>query len=233
MLIAYLPAAIFVGVAALIPDQITNESTPSRSTPTTSATISAAILLFVAVVGPEVLCTDRKNGMLGVYLASPLTRETYLLAKVLAVLPVLALVTIGPQLLLLIGRTLVDAGPDSVGDFLVLLVRAIVAGAVVSVLYTAISLAAASLTDRRRWRRPASSSLLLVSSARHQRARRECWHDHRIYLAQPVPAPVRARAADLRRASATSRRSRPQRCVAATSRGWRRRPPSSCGGTGS
>jgi ABC-2 type transport system permease protein len=182
VLIAYLPAAIFVGIAAIIPDQIRNEIDAIPEYADYFGTISAAILLFVAVVGPEVLCTDRKNGMLGVYLASPLTRETYLLAKVLAVLPVLGLVTIGPQLLLLIGRTLVDAGPGSVGDFVLLLVRAIVAGTVVSVLYTSISLAAASLTDRRAVASAGVILLLLVSSAVTSALVDGAGGDRRLYL---------------------------------------------------
>ena len=164
VLIAYVPAAIFVGVAAIIPDTITSRVDAIPKYADYFGSISAAILLFVAIVGPEVLCSDRKNGMLGMYLASPLTRETYLLAKVLAVVPVLALVTIGPQLLLLIGRTLVDSGPDSPGDFILLLVRAIVSGIIVSALYTAISLAAASLTDRRAVASAGVILMLLVSS---------------------------------------------------------------------
>jgi ABC-2 type transport system permease protein len=164
VLIAYVPAAVFVGIAAIIPDQITDRVDAIPNYADYFGSVSAAILLFVAIVGPEVLCADRKNGMLGMYLASPLTRETYLLAKVLAVVPVLAMVTIGPQLLLLIGRTLVDAGPDSVGEFLLLFVRALASGIVVSALYTAISLAAASLTDRRAVASAGVILLLLVSS---------------------------------------------------------------------
>jgi ABC-2 type transport system permease protein len=182
VLIAYLPAAVFVGIAALIPDRITEQVDAIPKYADYFGTISAAILLFVAVVGPEVLCSDRKNGMLGMYLASPLTRETYLLAKVIAVLPVLALVTIGPQLLLLIGRTLVDAGPDSVGGFLVLLLRAIAGGFVVSALYTAISLAAASLTDRRAVATAGVILFLLVSSAVTSALVENADVDRRIYL---------------------------------------------------
>lgn len=163
VLIAYLPAAVFVGVAALIPKQVTDQVDAIPDYAEYFGTITAAILLFVAVVGPEVLCTDRKNGMLGMYLASPLTRETYLLAKVLAVIPVLGLVTVGPQLLLLVGRSLVDAGPENVGDFLLLLLRALVSGLLVSTIYTAISLAAASLTDRRAVASAGVILLLLVS----------------------------------------------------------------------
>ena len=40
-----------------------------------------AVLVFVAFVAPEVLCPDRRTGMLGLYLASPLTRDTYLVGK--------------------------------------------------------------------------------------------------------------------------------------------------------
>src|SRR4029079_7644811 len=81
-----------------------------------------AILIFVAFVAPEVLCTDRRNGMLGLYLASPLNRNTYLIAKALAVTGILALVTVGPPLLYLIGLTLNDRGPSGFGGFLGILV---------------------------------------------------------------------------------------------------------------
>jgi ABC-2 type transport system permease protein len=189
VLIAYLPAAIFVGIAALIPDQITSTVDAIPRYSDYFGTISAAILLFVAVVGPEVLCTDRKNGMLGMYLASPLNRETYLLAKVLAVVPVLALVTIGPQVLLLVGRTLVDAGPDNIGGFLALLLRAIASGLVVSAMYTGVSLAASSLTDRRAVATAGVILFLLVSSGVTGALVNNADVDHRAYLLAPAFVP--------------------------------------------
>jgi len=149
VVISYLPAAVFVGVAALIPEEITNEVDAIPTYHDYYGFISAAIILFVAIVGPEVLCSDRRHGMLGLYLASPLTRETYLASKVLGLLPVLGLVTLGPPLLLLVGRVFVDAGPDTVGDFFVLLVRAVGGAVAVTSVFLAVSLAAASLTDRR------------------------------------------------------------------------------------
>ena len=147
--ISYLPAAVFVGIAALIPDEVTREVDAIPTYHEYYFFVSAAIVLFVAIVGPEVLCSDRRHGMLGLYLASPLTRETYLLSKVLGLLPVLGLVTLGPPLLLLIGRTMVDAGPADVGDFLLLVIRAVASAIVVTAIYLAVSMAAASLTDRR------------------------------------------------------------------------------------
>ena len=162
--IAYLPATVFVGIAALFPDELLD---PDAVIPTYGdyyGFITAAIVVFVALVGPEVLCPDRRDGMLGLYLASPLTRDTYLLAKALAVVPVLAIVTVGPPLLLLVGRTFADAGPESVGDFATTLVRIVASGLAISAAYTAISLAAASLTDRRAVASAGVILLLLVSS---------------------------------------------------------------------
>ena len=181
-LITYVPAAVFVGFAAIVPDEITERVDVIPDYADYFGNITAAILLFVAIVGPEVLCADRKNGMLGLYLASPLTRDTYLLAKVLAVAPVLAIVTLGPQLLLLIGRTLVDAGPASFGDFLLLLLRAVVSGIVVSAMYTAIALAAASLTDRRAVASAGVILLMLASSGVTSALVEQADGDRRLYL---------------------------------------------------
>ncbi|MCU1379756.1 MAG: hypothetical protein JWN29_2739 [Acidimicrobiales bacterium] len=149
VLIAYLPAAVFVGIAALIPARVRDQVDLIPTYSEYYGFITAAIVLFVALVGPEVLCSDRRNGMLGLYLASPLDRRTYLLAKVLAVVPVLALVTLGPPLLQLVGLTLADAGPGSAGAFLLVFLRIGLAAVVISAAFTALSLAAASLTDRR------------------------------------------------------------------------------------
>jgi ABC-2 type transport system permease protein len=157
--IAYLPAAVFVGVAALLPDRIVDDAEVLPNYPDYYGFISAAIVVFVALVGPEVLCPDRRNGLLGLYLASPLTRSTYLFAKVLAVVPVLAIVTIGPPLLLLVGLTFADAGPSGPLDFLTILGRVVLGGFAISAAYTAVSLAAASLTDRRA---VASAGVILV-----------------------------------------------------------------------
>jgi len=157
--IAYVPALVFVGIAALLPDQLVDDTGILPTYAGYYGFITAAIVLFVALVGPEVLCPDRRHRMLGLYLASPLTRDTYLLAKVLAVVPVLALVTLGPPLLLLVGLTFAGAGPDGVGDFLLTLARIALGGLVISAAYTAVSLAAASLTDRRP---VASAGVILV-----------------------------------------------------------------------
>ena len=148
VLIAYLPAIVFVGVVALFPV----EDVPTDFLPTYGdyyGFVIAAIMLFVAFVAPEVLCTDRRTGMLGVYLSSPLDRDTYLLGKAIAIAAALSLVCLGPPMLLLLANVLQSQGPDGIGDILLAFVRVLTAGAVLTVFYTGLTMGVASLTDRK------------------------------------------------------------------------------------
>ncbi len=105
-------------------------------------------MVFAAFAAPEVLCTDRRSGMLGLYLASPLDRDTYLVAKAAAVGVVLSLVTLGPPLFMLVARTVAGVGPDGFTAFLGVLWRVVVGGVLVAALPGALSLAIASTTTR-------------------------------------------------------------------------------------
>lgn len=147
VLMAFTPAAVFLGVAALLPSEFEGEILPTYAG--YYGFITAALFLFASFVAPELLCGDQRTGMLGVYLASPLDRRTYLLGKSIAVFAILALVTIGPPLLLLIGLSLVDAGPDGWIDGLRLAYRIILSGSVMSMFFAAISMAVSATTDRR------------------------------------------------------------------------------------
>ena len=147
--LAYLPAIAFIGILALIP---TDADQARDLAPTYSqyyGFVTAAIVLFIVFSAPEALCPDRRNRSMSLYLASPLTRDTYLLAKALAVFTVLCLVTIGPLLLLLIGYVLQTNGPDGPLGVLAQLARILGAGVSVAAFGTAFALALASLTDRK------------------------------------------------------------------------------------
>lgn len=152
VLIAYLPAIAFIGILALLPKDVNQGRGPGSLVPTYYqyyGFVSAAIIVFVVFSAPEALCPDRRNRTLSVYLASPLSRESYLLAKALAVATVVLFVTLGPLLLLLIGYVLQSHGPDGPLGVLRVLGRIVGAGVAVAVFYTAFSLAVASRTDRR------------------------------------------------------------------------------------
>ncbi|MCP5026011.1 MAG: ABC transporter permease [Actinomycetia bacterium] len=146
--IAYLPAAAFVGIAALFPvDLIGDDILPSYGD--YYGFVTLAIILFSAFVAPEMLCPDRRTGLLGIYLASSLTRNTYVVAKLVAVALTLLVVTTGPLLLLLVSYTFEDVGPDSIGAWLKTLVQILAGGLAIASLHGALSLAISSFTDRK------------------------------------------------------------------------------------
>lgn len=148
VLIAYLPAVVFVGVVALFPlEEVPYDFVPSYGD--YYGYIIAAIMVFVALVAPEVLCTDRRTGMLGVYLASPLNRDTYLLAKTAAIAATVALVCLGPPVLVLVANVLQSQGPEGIGDILTTALRVIGAGVALTLLYSGVTMGVASLTDRK------------------------------------------------------------------------------------
>lgn len=127
MLIAYLPAVVFVGVIALFPvKDIPKDFLPSYGD--YYGFVIAAIMVFASLVAPEVLCTDRRSGMLGVYLSSPLDQTTYLVAKAAAIAAVISLVCLGPPLLVLVANLLQSQGPTGFGDIVTTLARVIGAG---------------------------------------------------------------------------------------------------------
>ena len=103
--------------------------------------------------------------MLGLYLASPLTRDTYLAAKAVAVMAVLGLVTLGPPLFLLLARTIAGTGPEGPGETFELLWKIVLAGVVIAALQAALSLAVASTTTRRAAASAAIILILIGSSA--------------------------------------------------------------------
>ncbi|WP_421118938.1 hypothetical protein ACE2AJ_16460 [Aquihabitans daechungensis] len=155
---AYLPAIVFVGVLALFP----RADTADILLPTYGdyyTFIISAIMVFVALVAPEVLCTDRRTGMLGVYLAAPLDRDSYLFAKALSIGAVLSIVCLGPPLLMLVANVLQSTGPEGIGEILDTTWRVLVTGLVETLLFTGITMGITSLTDRKAI---ASASIILL-----------------------------------------------------------------------
>ena len=142
--IAFLPAVVFLGAAALLPSQLSQVVLPTPAD--FYGSILVAVILFTALAGPQTLCPDRRHRTLGLYLASPLDRTTYLLANLAALVAVLLVVTLGPPLLVQVGFALLGVpGPA----LLLTLVRVVASAGVLSVLFGVVGLAGASVTDRR------------------------------------------------------------------------------------
>ncbi len=164
IVIAFLPAIIFIGIAALFPvDLFEGEIIPPFYELAQSSWLS--IILFSAMVVPEALVRDRRDGMYALYLSTPLTRATYLLGKIGAVLGTLAIVTAGPALLMLLGFTFEGAGPEGFVNWTKTAAQIVLGGVGITVVFAAVSLAAASLTDRRAFASVAVILVLLGSPA--------------------------------------------------------------------
>ncbi len=146
IIMAYLPAAAMIGLAALLP---TGTEGLLPDYPDYYGFVSATIYLLAGITVPAILCPDRRDGMLGLYLASPLTRPQYLLGKAMAMIAMILTVTLGPTLLLLIAYTLQDLGPGTVGDWLLALWRIVVSAFVMGLPMVALAAAISSITDRR------------------------------------------------------------------------------------
>lgn len=146
--VSFLPAIVLVGMAGLF----RGGAEFGLDLPTYSdyfGSISLAVILLTSLVAPEVFGNDQRNGMLGIYLASPLTRTGYLASKTAGVAAILATITAGPQLLLLVANTIQGVGPDGVGDWLLVFLRIVASGVVVSALLTALSVAVTVATNNK------------------------------------------------------------------------------------
>lgn len=150
VLIAFVPAMVFVGMAAFLPQSTIIEDQLLPSYADYYGFIQfTSIFLFTSFVAPEAICTDRRTGMLALYLASPLDRTTYIVSKVAAVMAVLLTITLLPLLFLLVAYTLAGTGPDGVGEFLELVIRITGSGLLVAAYFAALSSAVSSMTPRR------------------------------------------------------------------------------------
>ena len=162
--LAYVPAIVYAGLAAILPASFFLDQQILPTYAEYYFFITAAIVVFTAFVAPEVLCTDRRTGMLGLYLASPLTRLTYLLSKAAAVMGTLAIVTLGPPLFLLIAYVLEGSGPDGPADVALFVLRIVAAGALLSAFFGSLSMAVSSITDRKAAASAAIVIVLLLSA---------------------------------------------------------------------
>jgi ABC-2 type transport system permease protein len=162
LVIAYLPAVAFIGAIALVPSRRLGSFVPDPGE--YYAFVTAALMLFATLAAPEALCPDKRSHFLGLYLASPLTRTTYLAAKAAAVAGAVLLVTVGPPLLLLAGEAIQNEGPRGFGGFMTMLSQTILAGGALAIMFTALALVIPSLTDRRAFA-SAGGVLVLIGSA--------------------------------------------------------------------
>jgi len=112
----------------------------------------ASILLFVfaAVVAPELLCRDRREGTINLYLVRPVTGSDYISARWAAFLTVVLAAAWLPQIILLLGLAMGDPAPIAyLRDNWLDLPRFLTAGLALAAYTTTLALLTASFTTRR------------------------------------------------------------------------------------
>ncbi len=145
--IAYVPALVFMGLAVLLPAEIADELVADYAS--YFGLLSIAVILFTAFVVPEVLSTDRTSGLFGMYMASPLNRGHYLVAKFGSLVSLMFLVTLFPVLFLLVGYMVNDIGPDGLIDTIEVVGKIMLSGLIMSVFFALLGMAASTLTTRK------------------------------------------------------------------------------------
>jgi ABC-2 type transport system permease protein len=112
----------------------------------------ASIILFVfaALVAPELLCRDRRDGVISLYLVRPLTGSDYVASRWAAFLVVMVAAAWLPQIILFLG---LSGGAPVPMDYLrthwLDIPRFLLAGAAISAYATTLALLTASFTSRR------------------------------------------------------------------------------------
>jgi len=161
--IVTIPAIITVGVAYITRDQVNRQF--QIITYREYVGVSSALLLFVALTAPDIICPDRRQHVLPLLFARPLTGIDYMLAKVGALFSILFLFSFLPQVVLFVGQALVsDSALDYTLDNLDVLWMVPVAVAVLAFYYASIGIAIASLCNRRIVAGASLIGLFLVSS---------------------------------------------------------------------
>ncbi len=149
LVVAVLPALGFT--AALLAIPAFAREVASEILPGPEAYLGGTIFLTyiaAAVAGPAALCGDRVHGTLALYLASPLTRDTYLVGKAMAVMGYLGAMTIIPSLVYVLGTSLSAASDLGATAIATDVLQVLVAGTMMAVSYGALGLAAAAIADR-------------------------------------------------------------------------------------
>jgi ABC-2 type transport system permease protein len=159
-----IPAIVNVGIAYVTRDRLLSEQI-EIITYREYVGVSSALLLFVAIVAPDVMCPDRRQHVLPLMFARPMVGVDYVFAKLGAIATIIFAFSFLPQVVLFVGNMLVsDSALDYFRDNLDVVWQVPLAVALLAAYYAVIGVAVSSLTDRRIVAGAAIIGLFLVTS---------------------------------------------------------------------
>jgi len=111
---------------------------------------SIIMWVFAAAVGPELLCRDRRDGVINLYLVRPLTGSDYVASRWAAFFAVMTAAAWLPQIILFLGLSMGDPKPiDYLARHWLDIPRFLTAGLAMAAYATTLALLVASFTSRR------------------------------------------------------------------------------------
>jgi ABC-2 type transport system permease protein len=154
-----------VGLIAAVLTAIRSQSgTMLVSYPDFAENVSLLVILFCAVVAPELVSRDLRSGVLPLYFSRPMSRADYALAKLAAMVSAVWLLLAGPLLLMFVGAAFTFDSVRPVWDEFVDFAGGAGYAGVYAVLYGALSLLVASLASRRAVAAAAIVAVFLITS---------------------------------------------------------------------
>jgi len=169
----------FIGVAGVIglvmalvagavntyigPDAVEQLNLPSHSDYYGIASI--VFFVFAAVSAPEMLCPDRRDGVINLYLVRPLSGSDYVFARWFAFFTVMVVVAWFPQIILLFGLTMGSASPwDYFLENWADIPRLLASGTALAAYTTSLAMLVASFTTRRAYASVFLVGLFLITT---------------------------------------------------------------------
>ncbi len=155
LLLAYIPVIVFIAIVVLASnifgDLISADDVRDALPSMTEffGWIRTPIFLLAGFAGPLLLSDDRRDGMLGVYLSSPLTRTSYVLTKFLSTLTIVLTVCFIPPLILLVSLYVQGLEDGGIVGFFASLFETAAGALIIGGFYSVISLAISSVSDRK------------------------------------------------------------------------------------
>ena len=127
--------------------------------------ISIILLIFAAIMAPELLCPDRRNNVIQLYLVRPITPTDYVLARFLAFFVIVLALAYSGQIVMQLGLVLSAADPvDYFRDNWLDIPRILVAGVAVTAFISLVPMAVAAFTTRRAYAAAFVIGLFLITS---------------------------------------------------------------------
>jgi ABC-2 type transport system permease protein len=111
--------------------------------------ISVLIILFCAVIGPELVSRDIRGGVLPLYFSRPLTRSDYALAKWASLATAVFILLVSPMLLMFLGGAFTVDGLSAVWTEFVQFIKGVAVAGVYALVFASLSIVVSALAGRR------------------------------------------------------------------------------------